>query len=144
MPLDVVFEVWIPALPALCFVSFLEHNGKFPNSIPASPADICSVPKVKAMIEHEDPNAYSTPELFADLEDELPNLCEEWRTTKRYELLSLLPPGSNPSRLSLAKTFLKCSDCTTEPVSYPRIFIHECLRSLRFGYRNRGGDVARL
>ncbi|KAK1218411.1 hypothetical protein PQX77_018914 [Marasmius sp. AFHP31] len=144
MPLDVVFEVWIPAFPALCFVSFLEHNGKFPNSIPASPAGICSVPKVKAMIEHEDPNAYSTPELFADLEDELPNLCEEWRTTKRYELLSLLPSGSNPSRLSLAKTFLKCSDCTTEPVSYPSIFIHECLRSVRFGYRNRGGDVARL
>ncbi|KAJ8087898.1 hypothetical protein PM082_013449 [Marasmius tenuissimus] len=121
-----------------------EHNGKFPNRISPSPADICWTPKVKAMIEHEDPNAYSTPELFADLADELPVLCEEWRTSKRYELLSLLPPGSNLSRLSLAKTFFKCSDCTTEPVSYPRIFFHECLRSLRFGYRNRGSDVARL
>ncbi|KAL0567953.1 hypothetical protein V5O48_014033 [Marasmius crinis-equi] len=120
------------------------HSQRFPNEILPSPVDICSIPKVKAMIDEEDLNAYTTLELFAELADELPGLCHEWRASKRNELAGLLPAGSDASRLSLAKTFFKCADCTVEPISYPRILIHECMRTLRFGFRNRDDDDAAI
>ncbi|KAF8163575.1 hypothetical protein B0H34DRAFT_695953 [Crassisporium funariophilum] len=75
------------------------------------------------------------------LENLIPNAVElivSWRESADELLLGLLPKPTGRSRkarrdtsqLGLATTFFKCHWCT-EPISYPRILMHNCLRGRR-------------
>lgn len=116
-----------------------------------SPADICSVPQVMAMLENPAPDAYISSESFVELQEQISRLCDEWVVSKNLELISLMPripadlvPGSAESwRLELATTFFQCSECI-EPISYPRVLVHRCLTAIRLGNRNREDDRALL
>lgn len=115
------------------------------------PADLCMVPQVKAMLEDEDLEAYTEADSFVELESELPRLCEEWRQSKKRDLLALISTGNAVCKLraekgdyaclALATTYFQCSGCA-EPIAYPRILAHSCLTVLRHGYRNREDDQA--
>lgn len=120
-------------------------------------ADICNMNMVKTIIEDTPSEVEVTSESFSGITDQLPRLCEEWRATKNQFLLSLLPPCldltlgpediPSSSRLELATTWFQCRDleCSgSEPISYPRVLVHECLTALRHGYRNREDDLSLL
>ncbi|KAF9530615.1 hypothetical protein CPB83DRAFT_892575 [Crepidotus variabilis] len=62
-----------------------------------------------------------------------------WRNDIDNYLIDLLPlprpAESNVSDLNLATTFFKCHFCT-EPITYPRVLVHKCLRT-----RNDSGSA---
>lgn len=106
-------------------------------------ADICSIPAVKDIVEHEDRNRYTNKATFAEVEGWIPQICKEWREEKDTLLSELMPPPSSsqePSevrrRLARAVTYFKCSECS-EPIAYPRILVHRCLNQPEHGSRNR-------
>jgi hypothetical protein len=88
---------------------------------------------------------------FAELQEQFPQLCKDWVTSRNRELVSLMP--GNPGdlipdadqfyRLELATTFFNCSECI-EPISYPRVLVHACLTALRLGNRNREDSQAMI
>ncbi|KAK0211103.1 hypothetical protein DFS33DRAFT_1297368 [Desarmillaria ectypa] len=120
------------------------HAAENPDKITPSAADICVIPKIKAILENNNVETYKTEEDFANLKAELPKISREWRRSKGMYLLSLMPGNKHDiSRLSLATTFFKCHQCT-EPISYPRVLAHKCMTALRHGYRNRSDDLVLL
>jgi hypothetical protein len=117
-----------------------------PEEIVPGPSDLCNMPRLKAIIEDQDPEAFMTKETFTPIVDELlPALCHKWRRKMNRELLELMPPAASgntddEARLSQATTFFLCRECS-EPISYPRILVHGCLTRLRQrGIRNRPPD----
>ncbi|KAK0463740.1 uncharacterized protein EV420DRAFT_1519856 [Desarmillaria tabescens] len=120
------------------------HAAENPDKITPSAADICVIPKIKAILENNDVEIYEKEEDFSDLKAELPKISREWRRSKGMYSLSLMPGNKHDiSRLSLATTFFKCHQCT-EPISYPRVLAHKCMTALRHGYRNRSDDLVLL
>ncbi|KAF9484668.1 hypothetical protein BDN70DRAFT_872185 [Pholiota conissans] len=76
------------------------------------------------------------------LKDHIPKLIEVWRDDADRFLLSLVSGGKETvmqadgekidrQPLELATTFFKCHCSCKEPISYPRILMHSCLRSHR-------------
>ncbi|RDB21225.1 hypothetical protein Hypma_011758 [Hypsizygus marmoreus] len=121
-----------------------------PTEAVLGPADVCSLPHVKAMVEEASLDAYINEEGFADLASQIPRLHDDWLLMKNRELVALMPRASTNNRtpeadefyrLKLATTFFQCCDCI-EPISYPRVLAHHCLAMLRVGNRNREDDVA--
>lgn len=106
-------------------------------------ADIAFIPKIRNILRIKDISVYSTEESFNEVRAELPKMSKEWQRSKSESLVTHMPQGMNFSHLSLAIAFFQCHECT-EPISYPRILAHSCLRKLRTGYRNREDDVVRL
>ena len=136
----------------LRFISDIFKNYKqsrSPIEIIPSPADICNMPQVMALLEDPAPDAHITPESFAELQEQFPSLCKDWIASRNQELVSLMPghpvnliAGADEfRRLDLATTFFKCSECI-EPISYPRVLVHGCLTALRLGNRNREDNQA--
>ncbi|KAF9448876.1 hypothetical protein P691DRAFT_791912 [Macrolepiota fuliginosa MF-IS2] len=57
---------------------------------------------------------------------------EEWVDTRNNYLASVIGFPKDPRRLTLATTFFICSSCKLkDPISYPRILAHACLREKR-------------
>ncbi|KAK0239751.1 hypothetical protein EDD85DRAFT_823180 [Armillaria nabsnona] len=120
------------------------HAADNPDKITPSTADVCVIPKIKAILENINVELYNYEQDFDDIKAELPRISREWRRSKGMYLLSLMPGNKHDiSRLSLATTFFKCHECT-EPISYPRILAHKCMTSLRHGYRNQSDDMVLL
>lgn len=120
------------------------HAAENPDKIAPSTADVCVVPKIKAILENINVELYNYEEDFADIKAELPKISREWRRSKGMYLLSLMPGNKHDiSRLSLATTFFQCHECT-EPISYPRVLAHKCMTALRHGYRNQSNDMVLL
>ncbi|PPR06616.1 hypothetical protein CVT24_001723 [Panaeolus cyanescens] len=71
---------------------------------------------------------------FEALLKHVPAFIEDWRNQSDQHLLNLIPEstlngGPATSRvLRLAKTFFECYWCS-EPISYPRVLHHSCLRT---------------
>ncbi|KAK0196745.1 hypothetical protein F5146DRAFT_1012796 [Armillaria mellea] len=119
------------------------HKDLTERRIAPSTADVCLIPKIKAILENINVELYNYEEDFADIKAELPKISRDWRRSKGMYLLSLMPGNKHDiSRLSLATTFFKCHECT-EPISYPRVLAHKCMTALRHGYQpwnfNRNG-----
>ena len=83
---------------------------------------------------------------FQGLTSCIPSIIASWRASADECLLNLLPQKSRnrkgketsiANRLDLAITFFKCEWCH-EPISYPRVLMHECLRQ-----RHDEGDRSR-
>ncbi|KAK0484045.1 hypothetical protein IW261DRAFT_1466407 [Armillaria novae-zelandiae] len=120
------------------------HAAENPDKITPSTADVCVIPKIKAILENINVELYNYKVDFADIKAELPKISRDWRRSKGMSLLSLMPGNKHDiSRLSLATTFFKCHECT-EPISYPRVLAHKCMTTLRHGYRNQSDDMVRL
>ncbi|KAK0441934.1 hypothetical protein EV421DRAFT_1810816 [Armillaria borealis] len=120
------------------------HAAENPYKIAPSTADVCVIPKIKAILENINVELYNNEEDFADIKAELPRISREWRRSKGMYLLSLMPGNKHDiSRLSLATTLFKCHECT-EPISYPRVLAHRCMTALRHGYRNQSDDMVLL
>lgn len=107
--------------------------------------DVCVLSNVKAMLEDDSMDAYTTEESFQDLVDDFPRMFEEWRESKTLGLLALLPGHNKDDSdfLLRATTYFRCDGCS-EPIAYPRILAHACLSELQHGHRNREDDVALL
>ncbi|KAJ7905820.1 hypothetical protein B0H14DRAFT_3420979 [Mycena olivaceomarginata] len=107
--------------------------------------DVCVLSHVKAMLEDDSMDAYTTEESFQDLVDDFPRMFEEWRESKTLGLLALLPGHNKDDSdfLLRATTYFRCDGCS-EPIAYPRILAHACLSELQHGHRNREDDVALL
>jgi hypothetical protein len=76
---------------------------------------------------------------LSGMQSTLSKLTEAWRREADLYLLGLLsnaPPSTSTDEeidrapLELATTFFKCNWCT-EPITYPRILMHGCLRNRR-------------
>ncbi|KAJ6520313.1 hypothetical protein C8R45DRAFT_954725 [Mycena sanguinolenta] len=104
--------------------------------------DLCIMPEYRAILERpaadpERPEADPpTEEDFADALAHLSEQSDEWRKSNIDTLLGLLPSGSkkqgkkrlDASILDLCTTFFRCHSCR-EPICYPRILKHACLRN---------------
>jgi hypothetical protein len=90
-----------------------------------------------------------TEETFKQVVDRLPRLVIEWRSAKDEELVRIinndtaldgsqsdqLQPENDRTQLELATTLFQCKICYTQ-ISYPRILVHSCMRTLRHSYRD--------
>jgi hypothetical protein len=106
--------------------------------------------------ESEDQPIFITDE--SELLDALNKFFDRWNDSRNQFLASLIlnavrrpsqsPKGkgkaeSNLDALNLATTFFQCPDCV-EPISYPRILAHECLRSFCALSNKRNTDPEHL
>ena len=66
-----------------------------------------------------------------EVESQLPDLITSWKEETERFLITLIPRPSGKGKkkentlLELATSFFKCHWCT-EPISYPRILMHDC------------------
>ena len=117
-----------------------------------SVADVCDMRDVKSIIQDTPVEVTVTKDSFAEVEARLPRLCDEWRSAKDQELVSMMQTAGvegcikieegeedevDVSCLDLATTWFLCRDCT-EPISYPRVLAHG--HAIAIDYRNRRGD----
>ncbi|KAG9226227.1 hypothetical protein CCMSSC00406_0005138 [Pleurotus cornucopiae] len=128
-----------------------DHPSNAPARIKPGPADICAMPQIKQILVDTPVDEVVTAEHFQETIQGLEQLFAQWITDKSRELLKLLPnqPGAEDevqddtdfSRLELATTYFTCTRCVN-PLSYPRILLHNCLTELPHGFRNREDDNA--
>jgi hypothetical protein len=117
-----------------------------------SVADVCEMNEVKAIIQGTPVEVTVNRESFAEVEAQLPTLCDEWRSSKDRELVLMMNAAEvegsikveegeeasiDVSCLQLATTWFSCRDCT-EPISYPRVLAHS--HAIAVDFRNRRGD----
>ena len=64
-----------------------------------------------------------------------PDIVLRWRSQTEEKLLNMIPPSQNigPSSLQLATTIFSCRSCHSEPLTYPRVLIHQCATAV-YGY----------
>ncbi|KAF9053059.1 hypothetical protein BJ165DRAFT_1445191 [Panaeolus papilionaceus] len=84
-------------------------------------------------------------EQLQTLQDNVTDIITTWNNSAMQLLVDLLPAPPKRSkltgeeRLSLATTFFKCHWCT-EPISYPRILMHSCVRNRRIQVNGTEGE----
>ncbi|PPQ71816.1 hypothetical protein CVT24_006206 [Panaeolus cyanescens] len=72
-------------------------------------------------------------------------IIDSWKESAKQQLIELLPVPLKRSKLAdedklcLATTFFKCHWCT-EPISYPRVLMHSCLRDRRIDIKQETDD----
>ncbi|KAF9532170.1 hypothetical protein CPB83DRAFT_847356 [Crepidotus variabilis] len=79
-------------------------------------------------------NGKISQSVFEPFKTECSNLIAAWKAESDKYLVDILPPSSVKGKrkkldaraLDLATTFFKCHFCT-EPISYPRVLVHQCL-----------------
>ncbi len=120
-----------------------EHTSDNPREVFPSLSDLAFMPSVKSILDTKDVNTYATEDSLAHIKADLPHLCEKWRRTTNRALASVMPRTLNTGHLSLAISIFQCQECL-EPIPYPQILAHSCLRELRTGYRNREDSVVAL
>ncbi|TFK34841.1 hypothetical protein BDQ12DRAFT_688937 [Crucibulum laeve] len=92
--------------------------------------DVVLMDPFRTIIEDTPVDEEVTEENFNIAETELPDLAKDWRHARDAELLSMLHAspsvgsGSALDSLHLATTLFKCKH-VGQPVSYPRILVHE-------------------
>lgn len=127
-----------------------DHPSNAPARIKPGPADICAMPQIRQILVDTPMDIVVTAEHFQETIQGLEQLFAQWITDKSRELLKLLPnqPGAavevddaDFSCLELATTYFTCTRCA-DPLSYPRILVHDCLTELPHGFRNREDDDA--
>ncbi|TFK76192.1 hypothetical protein BDN72DRAFT_891283 [Pluteus cervinus] len=102
-----------------------------PRTVTPGPADLASTVPFRRLILETPLDENLAIGDFADLIDELPNLCLSWEQSKNKFLSSLIPAGKR-SRVKglrsfdLATTFFRCAWCR-DPIAYPRVLVHDCL-----------------
>ncbi|KAF8211882.1 hypothetical protein K438DRAFT_1805513 [Mycena galopus ATCC 62051] len=104
-----------------------------PLSVRPSRSDLCTMPEYRAILESSHPPGYSKAD-FMELLAHLSEQTDQWRNSNINILLELLPSGSKKGKkklethtLDLCTTFFRCHSCR-EPISYPRILNHVCLK----------------
>ncbi|KAF8211878.1 hypothetical protein K438DRAFT_1805505 [Mycena galopus ATCC 62051] len=104
-----------------------------PLSARPSKSDLCTMPEYRAILERSDPPDFNEGDC-TDLLAHLSEQTDEWRNSNINLLLELLPSGSTKGKkkldahtLDLCTTFFRCHSCR-EPISYPRILNHACLK----------------
>lgn len=92
-------------------------------------ADISGQEPFKSLIFVTPLDVVLTTADFEACADQIPQACDDWLQSNTKKLLQLLPKhaASKSSILELATTFFRCHWCR-EPISYPRILVHDCLR----------------
>ncbi|KAF7363715.1 hypothetical protein MSAN_01029300 [Mycena sanguinolenta] len=108
-----------------------------PLSDQPSISDLCIMPEYRAVLERP-ATERTTHQDFADALAHLSEQTNQWRKSNIDVLLQLLPSGSkkqgkkrlDTSILDLCTTFFRCHSCR-EPISYPRILNHACLKNPR-------------
>ncbi|KAJ6502227.1 hypothetical protein C8R45DRAFT_612876 [Mycena sanguinolenta] len=134
-------QEWIDVLEArISILTRAASDGgldAIPFSNQPSISDLCIMPEYRAVLER--PAADRTVEQdFADALAHLSEQTDQWRQSNIDILLQLLPASSkkqgkkqlDTSILDLCTTFFRCHSCR-EPISYPRILKHACLRNPR-------------
>ncbi|KAJ7221032.1 hypothetical protein B0H12DRAFT_1241294 [Mycena haematopus] len=130
-----------------------------PWSVRPSTSDLCIMPEYRAILERASPGMTDedfgakkdsvTEEDFADALAHLFEQTDQWRKSNIDILLELLPSGSkhqgkkrlDTHTLDLCTTFFRCHSCR-EPISYPRILSHACLKKPRsLEEEETGGDL---
>jgi len=120
------------------------------------PADVCSMDEFRTIIEDTDVNVEVSGETFKQAMDRLPQLITEWRIAKDAELVHIInqettangsqsksQSPNDRTQLELATTIFQCKVCEA-PISYPRILVHSCVRSVRDSWRYHDELRARL
>lgn len=117
-------------------------------------ADVYNMEEFKDIIENAEVEV--TPEMFAEVMTELPQLSKDWRASKGRELLALMnqvdiPASSEDSdtaavedvhsRLQLATTYFKCLSCPKYPIRYPLILEHRCLTEFDYDPPFPSGEI---
>jgi hypothetical protein len=94
---------------------------------------------MRNLVQDDDETLIATK--LSNLADHIPEISKTWRIEADEYLLGLLSGAEKSTTraegeeidrtpLELATTFFKCHWCT-DPISYPRILMHECLRTKR-------------
>ncbi|KAF4578947.1 hypothetical protein EYR36_000756 [Pleurotus pulmonarius] len=129
-----------------------DHPSNAPSRIKPGPADICAMPQIRQILVDTPVDVAVNAEHFQETIQGLEELFAQWVTDRSRELLKLLPnqhehdaeaqiDDTDFSSLELATVYFTCTHCT-DPLSYPRILVHNCLTELPHGFRNREDDDA--
>jgi hypothetical protein len=117
-----------------------------------SVADVCDLKEVRTIIQDTPVEVVVTKDSFAEVEAQLPRLCDEWTSSKNRELVAMMKAAGveesikieegqesevDVSCLRLATTWFSCRDCQ-EPIGYPRVLAHGHANA--FDYRDRRSD----